>query len=150
MLNLHEPRDALAIALAQDRARMGLSQQVLCDTMGISQQTLSRWEAATALPRGHRLIQLKNVMGRDSETWRVVTEMMSAAEQFRTRNMDDSFDTRMYSAHPALMRAHQTPLEMLAKATADMARASLSLARAAESISQAVARLEKTGIRENT
>jgi transcriptional regulator with XRE-family HTH domain len=150
MININETQDKLALALTQDRARMGLSQQALCDAMGISQQTLSRWEAATAMPRGHRLVQLKHVLGRDSETWRVVTEMMAASEAFRTRNLGDSFDTRMYSAHPALMRGNQSPLEMLAKAAADIARASLTLARAAETISQAVARLEKTDTRENT
>ncbi len=53
-----DPRPKVAEALRRVRAGMGLSQASLARRYGISQATLSRWEAGSITPRGPHLVRI--------------------------------------------------------------------------------------------
>ena len=53
----------LGQSIAIDRRRLGLSQQELAARLGVSQQSVSKWEEGHARPRGKRLAQLVGALG---------------------------------------------------------------------------------------
>jgi transcriptional regulator with XRE-family HTH domain len=48
------------------REELGLGQEQLADRLGVSQQTVSRWEHGTALPRPARVVALARLLDVDS------------------------------------------------------------------------------------
>lgn len=65
-------------ALQHDRKRLGLSQAEFAELMEVSQQTLSKWEAGTAMPRAVKLAEMLKIINDkldgDSETIKTIGE----------------------------------------------------------------------------
>jgi transcriptional regulator with XRE-family HTH domain len=49
------------------REEVGLSQKELADRLGVSQQTVSRWESGTAIPQPERLSALAKLLDMEEE-----------------------------------------------------------------------------------
>ena len=59
----HEPPERLADVLRLRRLELRLNQRDLAAQLGVKQQTVSRWESGTALPRPERVAQLSKALG---------------------------------------------------------------------------------------
>jgi HTH-type transcriptional regulator, cell division transcriptional repressor len=57
----------LGEALKVRREELGLGQEHVADRLGVSQQTVSRWEKGLALPRPARVVTLAGLLDLDSE-----------------------------------------------------------------------------------
>jgi DNA-binding XRE family transcriptional regulator len=62
----------LGEAIAADRAARGVSQEDIADTIGVTQQAFSGWEAGASLPRSQRLDMLADYFGDGSRTAHVI------------------------------------------------------------------------------
>lgn len=69
----------ISSAITADRQRLGMSQQELARLVGVSQQSVSKWEEGTAAPRGKRLAQLVVALGKNSATAEKITQVQSGA-----------------------------------------------------------------------
>lgn len=49
--------------LASERIRLGTSQHELGDRIGVSDKTVSRWEAGISLPGGAALVEMSKLFG---------------------------------------------------------------------------------------
>lgn len=57
---------ALGKALRQRRDELGLGQEQLAAQLGVTQQTVSRWEMGLATPRPARIVELAHLLGLDA------------------------------------------------------------------------------------
>jgi transcriptional regulator with XRE-family HTH domain len=72
---------SLADELRVRRERLGLSQLQLADRLGVRQQTVSRWESNTAVPRPSRIVQLARILGADEGHLLRLGQFLPAAER---------------------------------------------------------------------
>lgn len=62
-LDYKQAPDALAQQIRATRARVNLTQDELATKLGVSQQSVAKWELGTAAPRGQNRAALTNVLG---------------------------------------------------------------------------------------
>lgn len=118
----------VAGSIAADRIRLGMSQQELANRVGVSQQSVSKWEEGTATPRGKRLSKLIDTLGSTSQT---------AAQIRQTLPIPSNNDTQP-------MGQLSTPVSQ-AQALAALAQAAQDIAKAAQAIANSVAVMTQQG-----
>ena len=115
----------LAQSIAIDRQRLGLSQHELAKRIGVSQQSVAKWENGQSLPRGKRLAGLTSVLGKTSQTAQVIDSTMR-----RTINNE----------LPDMGSMQPIPITQ-AQALAALASAAQDLAKAAQAIAESVQKI---------
>lgn len=55
------------VTISVRREEVGLSQAELATRVGVSQQTVSRWESGVAIPQSERVVSLAKVLGLEEE-----------------------------------------------------------------------------------
>lgn len=120
------PMNALAKAIAQDRMRLGMSQQELAAQLGVSQQSVSKWEEGTAVPRSARLRQLAQTMGNESHTTLTVNRMLAGQA---------NPEGHMFAANKP---DQEKALDSLVQAAQDIARAAQAIATSAAHLAQSL------------
>lgn len=55
-------------SIKERRERQGISQETLAELVGVSRQTISKWETETAYPSGKNLVRLSQVLGVSLDT----------------------------------------------------------------------------------
>lgn len=127
----------LAQALIADRQRLGLSQQELARLMGVSQQSVSKWEDGSSAPRGKRLKQLVSVLGKTSQ-----------AANLLLNQQDVGASTR------AVTSLHEPPMspnaEVQAQAAHALAQAAKQIALAAQALAESAEKLATAAQTPNT
>lgn len=84
----------LGEALKVRREELGLGQEALADTLGVSQQTVSRWETGLALPRPARVVQLADLLDLDSARLHRLAGYLPQQEQSeRSARLQDVYAT---------------------------------------------------------
>lgn len=107
---------SLAKSIAADRQRTGMSQADLARLVGVSQQSVAKWESGSATPRGKRLSRLVDALGNSSHTAAQIKKILPAP----SNNTHDMGQTTPFSQAQALAA--------LAQAAQDIARAAQALA----------------------
>ena len=69
----------LADKIIENRKKNGWSQEELADKLGVSRQSVSKWESAQAIPDMKKILQLSEVFG-------VSTDYLMKDERNRLRN----------------------------------------------------------------
>ena len=101
-------------AIAQDRQRLGLTQGEFARRIGVSQQSVSKWEDGLSVPRGKRLDQIIRATGEGSLT----------ANAIKTLTKEKDKEAMYTPPSPETVAA----LAVLAKAAADIAQAAQKIA----------------------
>lgn len=127
------PTTALAQALTADRQRLGLSQQELAKRMGVSQQSVSKWEDGSSAPRGKRLKQLVSVLGKKSQTAEKVQNLLGEPAHYVTPATPQSETMPNSTAEQIKAEAAHA----LAQAAKQIALAAQALAESAEKLAAA-------------
>ena len=65
------------------RTRAGISQEELAATLGISRQSVSKWEMDTALPQVDKILQLSDLFSVSTDM--LLTLLSSMADSFLTK-----------------------------------------------------------------
>lgn len=120
----------LAKAIAQDRVRMGLSQHELAKQLGVSQQSVSKWEEGTAVPRNNRLRQLVQTMGEQSHTGVMVSRMLAGPFHSEEREV--------VAVGPLPEKHQEQALHALVQAAQDIANAAQAIAQSAAHLAQSI------------
>lgn len=63
-----KPPVLLGDVLRRRREERGWGQAEIADRLGVTQQTVSRWENGDSLPRPRRLLEIAELLGLDSST----------------------------------------------------------------------------------
>lgn len=114
----------LAQSIAADRKRLGMSQEELARQVGVTQQSVAKWEGGDAAPRGKRLTKLVQALGKKSQTADVLETMLGGV-----------------SPRGTTMGQFQAPPMSQAQALVALARAAQDLALAAQAIAESVKRI---------
>ena len=69
----------LADKIIELRKRQGMSQEELAEKLGVSRQSVSKWEGAQSTPDLNRILQLSEIFGVSTDTLLKDTEELSAA-----------------------------------------------------------------------
>lgn len=116
----------LSQSIVADRVRLGMSQQDVARLVGVSQQSVAKWEAGIAAPRGKRLSQLARVLGKKSLTAEAVDLILNSPGNRGSANMDQI--NRPVSQAQAL--------DALAAAAQEIAKAAQALAHSVATIAK--------------
>lgn len=100
-----------------------MSQADLARALGVTQQSVSKWEDGRSVPRGRRLEQLAGALGKKSHTAMALATTLPGPQQLQAQPME----------------AQTQALLALAQAAQDIARAAQALAESVERISNAKA-----------
>jgi transcriptional regulator with XRE-family HTH domain len=109
----------LAQCIAADRKTLGMSQGDLARRLGVSQQSVAKWEAG-AVPRGRHMTDLTKVLGAQSRT-----------ANYTTRRGDP-----MRPPLPAVDLTQADALQTLATAAIELANAARTIAEAVQRLTQ--------------
>jgi transcriptional regulator with XRE-family HTH domain len=107
----------LSQCIAADRKAQGLSQGDLAKRLGVTQQSVAKWERGST-PRGKRLASLVKVLGTTSQTAAAVSATVSSLPHNESDNMGQQ------GTHPTQTQA----LAALASAARDIAMAAKAIA----------------------
>lgn len=168
----------LGEALVEDRLRLGISQAEFAHALRVSQQSLSKWEGGVAVPRDHRLMAIREVLGADSESAKVIEGLLTYRRAPRSPQFDAALNRFMAEgvaplewerakarladrmAHQYVGRANKPALASLmtdegtreaafAVAAKDIARAANNLSRATEMLAQAISTFNTLSVTKN-
>lgn len=64
----------LGEAITRDRKRLDITQGTLGQMMLVSQQMIAAWESGTSLPKGPRMRTLLDILGANSDTFKLVND----------------------------------------------------------------------------
>lgn len=117
----------LAKSIATDRQALGLSQHDLAEKVGVTQQSVSKWEEGLARPRGKRLNALIAALGKKSHTAAAVSRILISTYSETVQNQEET----------PLARQHVTQEQALAA----LAAAAQEIAQAARALADSVAHL---------
>lgn len=102
-MNISEKRVKFSQALIADRLSKGISQRDLAFDLKVVQQSLSKWESATTLPRDYRIKQIANYFGPNSQTAFLVDILLHEKMQkpvintnFKNEAQSFSFETKNF------------------------------------------------------
>lgn len=95
-----------------------MSQADLARALGVTQQSVSKWEEGASTPKGKRLEQLAGALGKKSQTAMALATILAGPQP-----------------QAAAMDAQTQALLALAQAAQDIARAAQALAESVERIS---------------
>ncbi len=87
--------------IAEERKKLGLSQEALGDKMGVSRQAISKWEADGAVPEIDKLIGLSKLFG-VSVGWLLGTEV-----QTKTETEQETLSEKQLQMVEELMKRYQ-------------------------------------------
>lgn len=115
----------LSHSIAADRQRLGLSQADLAKRLGVSQQSVSKWEEGKSAPRPGKLKNLIGLFGKTSLTASATGNNLPASPHPGV--------TKEESLNPNYQTAPQAQaIEALARAATELARAAQAIAESAE------------------
>lgn len=121
----------LAKAIEADRQRLGLSQAELARLVGVSQQSVSKWEESRSLPRGKRAAQLVHALGRNSQTASALKDRVSSVHH----------DVHAKGTEEKALILGITAAQSQSEVLRALAQAAEQIARAAQSLAESVERL---------
>lgn len=111
----------LAKSIATDRQALGLSQHELADLVGVTQQSVSKWEEGIANPRGKRLEKLVAALGKKSHTAAAVARIL-------IHTYSDAVQNHQETPLPRAQLTQEQALAALAAAAQEIAQAARALA----------------------
>jgi transcriptional regulator with XRE-family HTH domain len=167
----------LGEALVEDRLRLGISQAEFANVLRVSQQSLSKWEGDLAIPRDHRLMEIKEVLGANSESGKIIDSLLAYRRRPRAPMLEAAIGQIMGGVAPmewerakarladrmaqqhlqragkpalaSLMTDEDTRLAAFAAASKDIARAADNLSRATEMLAQAISTFHALSVSKN-
>jgi transcriptional regulator with XRE-family HTH domain len=167
----------LGEALVEDRLRLGISQAEFANVLRVSQQSLSKWEGDLAIPRDHRLMEIKEVLGANSESGKIIDSLLAYRRRPRAPMFEAAIGQIMGGVAPmewerakarladrmaqqhlqragkpalaSLMTDEDTRLAAFAAASKDIARAADNLSRATEMLAQAISTFHALSVSKN-